>query len=68
MAKRKHDCAYCGELFASITDHMSHVTTQHVGEKSRRPWSCWRCASDVPATRSTCDCGFTHPKLEGVES
>ena len=68
MPKRAYDCAYCGELFPNMTAHMSHVVTAHVGEKSRRPWSCWRCASDVPATRSTCECGFTHPKLAGESS
>lgn len=65
MAKRSHDCAYCGEIFATITEHMTHVVQTHAGEKSRRPWSCWSCAAEVPPTCSTCECGFTHPKLAG---
>lgn len=67
MAKRPYDCAYCGEIFPNMTEHMTHVVQTHTGEKSRRPWSCWRCASDVPATRSACSCGFVHPKLADTQ-
>jgi len=61
--KKRYDCAHCGALFPNITEHMTHVIAEHTGEKSRRPWSCWSCAAYVPATRSTCDCGFQHPRL-----
>lgn len=61
--KRKHDCGYCGELFNNITDHMTHVVQQHHGEKHQRPWHCWACAQEVPATQAQCSCGFNHPQL-----
>jgi hypothetical protein len=47
--KTKYECAYCGERFIKMHDHMSHVLEQHdKGYRERkdrlqRPISCWGC-------------------------
>lgn len=73
MSKRfKHECAYCHERFASITDHMTHVLQSHDkgyrgrGERVLRPVSCWSCTKEMQPRESdgwySCPCGFEMPR------
>lgn len=62
--RRQHECAYCYALFNTVYEHMSHVTTAHVGEKVRRGWSCWRCAKENRYETTVCECGFHNPYKE----
>lgn len=47
--KTKYECAYCGERFVKMLDHMSHVIERHdTGfrerkDRLRRSVSCWQC-------------------------
>lgn len=47
--KTKYECAYCGERFVKMLDHMSHVIEKHdIGfreqkDRLRRSVSCWHC-------------------------
>lgn len=71
--KTKYACAYCGQRFVKMTDHMTHVVQSHdTGQKSRgerltRPISCWRCGTvDVYPSGDDdwfrCACGWELPR------
>jgi len=68
MVKRQHDCGHCGQLFATITDHMIHVSRVHYdgyksrGERLLRTLACWRCAEQMVPPNYECKCGFVLPK------
>lgn len=67
MPKKKHDCAYCNELFDTTTEHMDHVMRVHSpsfrpkGQRLLRQVSCWSCAKDMPRGLLECECGFVLP-------
>lgn len=68
---RRYTCAHCAAVFATITEHMSHVVTAHdtgmvpatSDRRLRRSSACWRCAAEIPATADRCSCGAPHPRL-----
>lgn len=74
-AKRTHPCRHpaCAGLppFATVTDHLVHVSLAHPparrerADLSLREVSCWRCATQyVPSApgKATCPaCGFVLP-------
>jgi transcription elongation factor Elf1 len=73
--KTKYECAYCGERFIKMHDHMSHVIEQHdTGYRERkdrlqRPITCWGCAKaevtkgDGPDGWFICQaCGYELPR------
>lgn len=68
--RRAYDCAHCGELFATTTEHLVHVTLAHEPRNVSdprparliRPWHCWTCRTDVPQSDETCPkCGDDRP-------
>lgn len=70
--QRKHECAYCGQGFSRISDHMVHVVKEHDPSESttlRRAVSCWRCAAEMKADADgqfKCVCGFILPDREQI--
>lgn len=63
MADRK--CAYCGERFDTIAEHLGHVVTNHnrgkisnPDQQLKRPSQCWHCAKEIPIDKITCQCGW----------
>jgi hypothetical protein len=68
----KHECAYCGQGFSRISDHMVHVVKEHDPSESatlRRSVSCWRCAIEMKADvdgQFKCVCGFVLPDREQI--
>ena len=64
MAANKHNCPSCGEAFPSSQEVAAHWVTNHDrgyvprGQRIKRSWYCWRCASEVPAHQDTCVCGW----------
>lgn len=75
MAKApgKYACAYCGERFAKMGDHMTHVLQSHKtgqrarGERLTRSISCWRCGTvDLYPSGADnwyyCECGWKLPR------
>ena len=74
MSKAKHECAYCGEMFVKIFDHMTHVMKEHDtgykphAERLRRPVTCWGCNADIQPPQLSgrdwyiCDCGWELPR------
>jgi len=72
-SKLKYDCQVCGDLFATITDHMTHFVKEHpeysraAGRRLRRKVTCWRCVSEIPVGedgRYRCQCGFVMPRKD----
>lgn len=69
MARRTYDCQHCGDLFASTTDHLIHVTLAHeprrVGDPRPAPlvrgWICCSCVREVAPTQERCSCGSERP-------
>jgi hypothetical protein len=73
--KTKYECAYCGERFIKMLDHMSHVIEQHdkgfreKEDRLLRPISCWGCGKaevkkgDGPDGWFICHlCGYELPR------
>jgi hypothetical protein len=63
-------CAYCGERFATIAEHGTHIIAVHSKgfvprseRRLRRSSLCWSCAAEIPATVTYCSCGALHPRL-----
>jgi predicted nucleic acid-binding Zn-ribbon protein len=72
-SKEKHSCAHCGQRFAKISEHMTHVLQAHdTGQRGRgqrlgRSISCWRCGTvDLyPSGEDNwyyCECGWELPR------
>lgn len=71
--KTKYECAYCGQRFVKMSEHMDHVITEHDKgfrereDRLRRSVSCWRCGTrDVYMSGEDnwfyCDCGWVLPR------
>ncbi len=72
MANQVHACVSCGEAFASTQDAALHWAATHDkgfvprgGQRLKRPTTCQRCASEIPAGVMSCVCGFTHQPTKG---
>lgn len=63
-----YGCLYCPDTFATVTDHLVHVSTAHLDRigigraaGSRRPFSCRSCAADLSPDATACACGWIVP-------
>lgn len=71
--KLKYDCQACGELFATITEHMTHFVQTHpeyTRSSPKKLWrkvTCWQCVGEIPRGedgRYRCECGFLMPRKD----